>query len=123
MAAKDSMRFPLRITALALGAALSAACAGPTDPGERVWKRKCAACHGSDGAGRTRFAANRPWADLTDGKWRHGPGREPIRKLVADGDPRSTMPPFEGTLTPAEIDAVVGHVLRLAAPGDAEARP
>lgn len=117
------MRFVLRTITLALGATLSAGCAGPKDPGERVWKRKCAACHGNDGAGRTRFAENRPFADLTDGRWRHGPGREPIRKLVADGDPRSTMPPFEGTLTPAEIDAVVDHVLRLAAAGGAGARP
>ena len=117
------MRFIGRITTLALGAALAAGCAGPKDPGERVWKKKCAACHGSDGAGRTRFAENRPFADLTDGKWRHGPGREPIRKLVADGDPRSTMPPFEGTLTPDEIDAVVDHVLELAAAGGTRTRP
>ena len=117
------MRIIGQITTLALAAGLAAGCAGPKDPGERVWKRKCAACHGSDGAGRTRFAENRPFADLTDGKWRHGPGREPIRKLVAAGDPRSTMPPFEGTLSPAEIDAVVGHVLKLAAAGGAEARP
>lgn len=100
---------------MALAAALSAACAEPKDPGERVWKRKCAACHGSDGAGRTRFAENRPWADLTDGRWRHGPGRDALRKLVAEGDPSSTMPPFEGTLTPAEIDAAVDHALKLAA--------
>lgn len=117
------MRFTGRITLLVLAAGLSAGCAGPRDPGERVWKRRCAACHGSDGAGRTRFAENRPFADLTDGKWRHGPDRAAIRKLVAEGDPASTMPPFEGTLTPAEIDAAVDHVLKLAAAKAPGARP
>lgn len=117
------MRLIRRVTSLALAAGLSAGCAGPKDPGERVWRRKCAACHGADGAGRTRFAENRPFADLTDGKWRHGPDRAAIRKLVAEGDPASTMPPFEGTLTPAEIDAAVDHVLKLAAAKAPGARP
>ncbi len=103
------------MTAVALLAALAApGCSAGEAPGERVWRRKCAACHGPDGTGRTRFAEGRPLADLTDGRWRHGPAREAVRRLVAEGDPGSTMPPFSGTLTPAEIDAVVDHVLRLA---------
>lgn len=93
-----------------------AGCARDESPGDRVWKKKCSACHGIDGAGRTRFAKGRPYADLTDGRWRHGSDRESIRRLVADGDPASPMPPFGGRLTPEEIDAVVEHVLKLAAP-------
>lgn len=103
---------------LALAAFFVAGCSPEKDPGARVFRKKCSACHGPDGAGRTRFAEGRPFADLTDGKWRHGRDREALRRLVAEGDPRSTMPPFEGTLTPAEIDAVVDYALRLgAAPG------
>jgi mono/diheme cytochrome c family protein len=111
------MRTTLRITALALAlAALCAAgCAPEKDPGARVFRKRCSACHGRDGAGRTRFAEGRPFADLTDGKWRHGPGREQVRRLVAEGDPRSAMPPFDGRLSPAEIDAVVDYALRLGA--------
>lgn len=112
-----------RIGTLGLGIVLAAACGGPADPGERIWKRRCAACHGSDGSARTRFAENRPWADLTDGKWRRGPDRAALRRLVADGDPGSTMPPFAGTLAPAEVDAVVDHALKLAAAGEAGRRP
>jgi len=114
------MRATRRIAASGLlAAALGlAGCSPAEDPGARVFRKKCSACHGVDGAGRTRFAEGRPYADLTDGKWRHGRDREALRRLVAEGDPRSTMPPFEGTLTPAEIDAVVEHALRLgAAPG------
>ena len=104
------------MTAVALLAALAApGCSAGEAPGERVWRRKCAACHGPDGAGRTRFAEGRPYADLTDGKWKHAPDRESLRRLVAEGDPASPMPPFTGTLTPEEIDAIVDWTLALAA--------
>ena len=98
-----------------IAAGASSGCTADPDPAARVWKRRCAACHGPDGAGRTRFAQGRPWADLTDGKWRHGPDRDALRRLVAEGDPSSAMPPFAGTLTPEEIDAIVDWTLALAA--------
>ena len=118
------MRNRLRITSLSIVLAAGAVgCAVEPDPGARVWRKKCRACHGPDGAGRTRFAEGRPFADLTDGRWRHGPDRESVRRLVADGDPKSTMPPFAGRLSPGEIDAVVDFALKLAAAGPAEVRP
>src|SRR5512138_2861628 len=119
MAAEDSMPRRSRVAALGLVLVLGAlaGCVAERDPGARVWRKKCAACHGADGSGRTRFAEGRPFADLTDGRWRHGPGRGEIRRLVAVGDPKSPMPPFEGRLTPEEIDAVVDYTLRLAAAG------
>jgi mono/diheme cytochrome c family protein len=87
---------------------------GPSDPGERLWLRKCAGCHGKDGRGRTRFAQGRPYVDLTDGKWKHGSDRASILKLVTDGgDPASAMPVYRGRLSPEEIDAVVDHVVKL----------
>ncbi|MFI5181849.1 MAG: c-type cytochrome [Thermoanaerobaculia bacterium] len=113
------MRFPMRIhhrvvPALLAGAALFAAGAcGPSDPGERVWVRKCSACHGKAGRGDTRFAKGRPYADLTDDNWKHGGDFASIRRLIANGDPGSPMPPYEGRLSPEEIDAVSQHVLKL----------
>jgi mono/diheme cytochrome c family protein len=119
------MRNTLRITSLSIVLASVAlpSCAPESDPGARLWRKKCAACHGADGAGRTRFAEGRPFANLTDGRWKHGPDRVSLRRLVADGDPASTMPPFAGRLAPEEIDAVVDHALKLAAPGSAGAKP
>ena len=107
--------------AVVFTALAAAGCGRDEDAGARVWRTKCSACHGPDGSGRTRFAKGRPYADLTDGRWKHGPDRASIRRLVADGDPASPMPPFAGRLTPAEVDAVVDHVLKLAAarPGGA----
>lgn len=75
--------------------------------------RKCSACHGREGRGDTRFAAGRPFAVLTDDLWKHGGDLASIRRLVASGDPASPMPPFEGRLSPEEIDAVSRHVLKL----------
>lgn len=127
IAAKDSTASrraekQLRL-AVALLAILPAAC-GPSDPGERVWNRKCAGCHGVDGRARTKFAIGRPFADLSDGRWKHGPARADIRRLVRDGEPQSPMPPYEGRLSEPEIDAVVDHVLKLAgAPGSSPATP
>ena len=113
----------IRSIALFLAAGGAFGCSGDADPGARVWRKKCSACHGSDGAGRTRFAEGRPFADLTDGRWRHGPDREAVRRLVADGDPASPMPPFAGRLSPEEIDAVVDFSLGRAAAGRPGARP
>jgi cbb3-type cytochrome c oxidase subunit III len=88
---------------------------GPRDPGTRVFIRKCSACHGEDGQGRTKFAEGRPYTDLTDGVWRHGGDFDSIRTLIAEGDPKSPMPAYKGRLTPEEIDAVAHYVETLAA--------
>ncbi len=101
--------------ALYLLAAAAAACAGPKDPGERVWVRRCAACHGRDGRGRTKFARNRPFADLTDGRWKQGGDRASIRRTIEDGVPGTQMEGFRRKLSPQEIDAVTDEVLRLEA--------
>jgi len=102
---------------------LGAAACGPKDPGERVWVRKCSACHGREGRGDTRFARGRPFAVLTDGAWKHGGDLDSIRRLVADGDPKSPMPPYRDRLTPEEIDAVSRHVLLLEARARAAPAP
>lgn len=90
-------------------ALLPQAC-GPSDPGTRVFRRKCAGCHGPDGRGRTKYAEGHPYIDLTDEKWKHGGDLESLRRLIAKGDPKSPMPPYEGRLTAEEIDAVARYV-------------
>ncbi|HQR46846.1 MAG TPA: c-type cytochrome [Thermoanaerobaculia bacterium] len=105
-------RAPSLPAALA-AAALAAGGCGPTDPGERIWARKCAACHGREGRGDTRFARGRPYAVLTDDTWKHGGDLDSIRRLVAEGDPASPMPAYRGRLGPDEIEAVSRHVLVL----------
>lgn len=100
--------------AAALLAGFALAGCGPSDPGERVWARRCASCHGDDGRGRTKFAEGRPFADLTDGEWKHGSDLDSMKRLIEAGDPKSPMPPFQGRISPEEIDVVARHVQALA---------
>jgi hypothetical protein len=118
------MSSTLRITSLSIALATGAliSCATESDPGARLWRK-------NRGVPRRRrhrphpLRPGRPFADLTDGRWKHGSDRASVRRLVADGDPASTMPPFDGRLAPAEIDTVVDHALKLATPAPAGARP
>jgi mono/diheme cytochrome c family protein len=105
--------FVNRVLTGAIATTLLTAGCGPKDPGERVWGRKCSACHGRDGRGDTRFAKGRPFANLTDDAWKHGGDLASIRRLIEDGDPRSPMPPFRDRLSSEDIDAVSAHVLEL----------
>jgi cytochrome c oxidase cbb3-type subunit 3 len=111
---RKSSRIP-PFGAFLLAVAGLAAC-GPADRGERVWLRRCAACHGKDGRGRTKFGANRPYTDLSDGLWKHGGDFDTIRRVIADGgDPKSPMPVFRGRLSEEDIDAVAHYVEKLPA--------
>ncbi len=113
------MRLPMKrrlrsgIAALGVALGLLSAGCGPTDPGERVWVRKCSACHGREGRGDTRFGRSRPYTNLTDDVWRHGGDLDSIRRLITDGDPKSPMPAYRGRLSPEEIEAVTRYVLIL----------
>ena len=82
--------------------------------GTRVYRRHCAACHGDDGAGRTRFGRSRPFANLVDGVHRHPSDPASVKRLLLEGDPASPMPPFAGKLSDEEVDAVLRHVETLA---------
>ncbi|MEO6324364.1 MAG: c-type cytochrome [Thermoanaerobaculia bacterium] len=81
------------------------ACA-PANPGEQVWVKKCAGCHGSDGRGETKFAQGRPFANLTDDRWKHGDSHEAIVRLITEGDEKSPMPAYRDRLTAEQIEAV-----------------
>jgi cytochrome c6 len=88
--------------------------------GQRLFERRCASCHNSNGDGKTITASRFPFANLIDGKWRGDGSQASIEKQVREGhDP---MPKFEGKLTDEEIRDVSAYVLALAA-ASAQARP
>jgi mono/diheme cytochrome c family protein len=81
--------------------------------GQRVFERRCASCHNSNGDGKTITASRFPYANLIDGKWRGDGSQASIERQVREGhDP---MPRFEGKLTNEEIRNVSAYVLALAA--------
>ncbi|MGH9398771.1 MAG: c-type cytochrome [Thermoanaerobaculia bacterium] len=81
--------------------------------GRRVFERRCASCHNSNGDGDTVTASRFPYANLLDGKWRGHGSLASIERQIREGhDP---MPKFEGKLTDQEIRDAAGYVLALAA--------
>ena len=104
-------------TTLVLAAALAVgACArGHEEAPRRVDVRvnfatRCAFCHGQDGEGHMSPVAGYPNANLADGIWVHGGTKQEIVKTITSGVPDTPMPPFEGVVSPAEIDALADYV-------------
>ena len=80
--------------------------------GAAVYAIRCAPCHGSEGGGDGPAAASitpKP-RNFHDADFWRGRTGEQLRLVVRQGKPGTLMPPFEGVLTPAEIDEVVGYV-------------
>jgi len=78
--------------ALAIAATLAAVLLTGCDewlaksPGEKLWRRHCAECHGLDGAGNTPRYMGNSYADLTDDSWRVGNGdRGSLEAVVREG--------------------------------------
>ena len=75
------------IAVLALGAGAGCKNLFPhRSPGEVLWRKHCADCHGLDGAGNTPQYMGNPWADLTDDHWKTGGGDESsFESVVREG--------------------------------------
>ncbi len=87
----------------------------PEAPGPRgasIYALRCAPCHGPEGGGDGPAAASidpKP-RNFRDAAFWHGRTAEQLRLVVRQGKPGTLMPPFEGVLSSAEIDDVVGHL-------------
>lgn len=89
--------------------------------GAGIYQSRCAACHGSDGAGGTpvEFIWSHPWTEVRAasfrqplmGGWQSNPAA--FARLVAHGLPGRVMPGF-GTLTKPEMTALYNYVNALA---------
>ena len=79
--------------------------------GHRIFERKCASCHASNGDGRTIVAGHFPYANLVDGKWRSDGSAAVIEHQIRYG--KDPMPKFEGKLTDEEIRQTVAYVQAL----------
>jgi cytochrome c6 len=108
---------------LLFGAAGVVACRGPRLPeadgkgrelaaGQRIFERKCASCHNTNGNGKTITAGRFPYANLIDGVWRSDGSPAAIERQIRRG--RDPMPKFEGKLSDEEIRETAAYVLELA---------
>ena len=108
---------------LAAPVALLAACgsgaAGPgtgaradVAQGQAVYETRCAPCHGIEGGGDGPAAAAiepKP-RNFRDPAFWKGRTRDQLRLVVEQGKPGTLMAPFEGALSPEEIDDVVAYL-------------
>ena len=80
--------------------------------GAMIFATRCAPCHGADGRGDGPAAAGldpKP-RNFHDPEFWRGRTAEQLRLVVRNGKPGTLMPPFEGALSPEEIDAVVAQL-------------
>jgi mono/diheme cytochrome c family protein len=113
-------------TALAFTLAVLSACRRPplqdvargdrdAAAGRRIFERRCASCHNTNGDGKTVVAGHFPYANLIDGVWRSDGSLAAIERQVRLGhDP---MPAFERKLTGEEVRQVATYVVALAHAG------
>ena len=102
----------LVLVSICLAAAMARA-ADP-DPGARLYAERCSGCHGDDGKGDGPAAdalVPRP-RNFRDAAFWHDRTTAQLVTIVKKGKPGTMMPPFEGVLSDAEIDAVVRSLAR-----------
>lgn len=80
-------------------------------PGEKLYHRLCAKCHGADGAGNTPRYMGNAWADLADGSWRHGGDPGSLEMVIREGVFGEM--PGNPDLSVEEMRQLVDHVLSL----------
>jgi cytochrome c6 len=91
-----------------------AICAGPAradDAAATLFKTKCAACHGPDGAGKTPAGAAMKVRDLRADEVQKQSDAD-LTATVTKG--KNKMPAFGGKLQKEEIDQLVAYVRGLA---------
>jgi mono/diheme cytochrome c family protein len=86
---------------------------------ERLWKAKCASCHGADGKGQTDQGQKMGIADYTAAAWQKSHTGAQIKTAIENGVNREKggkkqeMDGFKDKLTPEQIDSLVEYVQAL----------
>ena len=130
------MRTPSRslLAAAGLGgffliAGASTAFAADADPKiARLWKAKCASCHGADGKADTSQGKNMATRDMTAAAWQKSFTDAQIKSAISDGFKRTTptgvkqeMEGFKDKIEPDKMDALVKYIRGLGPAGAAPA--
>ncbi len=106
-----------------VGAVLSLACApaiaaDAPDAG-KIWKDKCASCHGATGKGDTKMGGKMKIADMTSAEWQKKYDDAAIKKAILegvtreDGDVKKKMKAYKD-FKPEEVDALLAFIRAMA---------
>lgn len=93
--------------------ALIGAWAGPSraeNPGEALFKSKCAACHGPDGKGETTMGKTLKIRDLGSAAVQSQSTAQ-LTEIVTKG--KNKMPAYDGKITKEQIGQLVAYVREL----------
>ncbi len=109
------------IGASPLGLLLLAAmpAAGNDPKTERLWKAKCASCHGVDGKAETEQGKKMSMHDITTAAWQKSFTDEKIKQVIPDGvddqkeGKHKQMDPYKAKLMPGEVDSLVAYCREL----------
>lgn len=79
--------------------------------GEKLWRKRCADCHGLNAAGNTVQYMGNPYADLTDNNWKYGGDRTSLMSSIRGGV--FAHPNELKQLTDAEVASVIDYLREL----------
>ncbi len=105
------------VTAAIVSWARPAAAADPAV--ERMFKAKCAACHGADGKAQTKQGEKMKIRDMTAAAWKKEFTTDKIKATILDGVTRDKdgvkqeMKPFKGKITDEQVAALADYVRSL----------
>ncbi|MBZ0112564.1 MAG: cytochrome c [Thermoanaerobaculia bacterium] len=77
-------------------------------PGEKLYRKRCASCHGIDARGNTLKYMSNAKADLTDDTWYNGQGSDAMAMVIENGVFGSM--PDNKDLSQEEIRQIVEHL-------------
>jgi mono/diheme cytochrome c family protein len=87
---------------------------------ERLWKAKCASCHGADGKAQTENGKKQKVADYTAKEWQAAKNDADLKKAILEGvkkekdGVKQEMDGYSDALKPGEADALVAYIRALA---------
>ena len=86
---------------------------------ERLWKSKCASCHGVDGKAQTPQGKQMGVADYTTPEWQKGRDDAQLKKAILEGVKLSRegksleMSGYKDQLSPEQAEQLVAHIRAL----------
>jgi mono/diheme cytochrome c family protein len=86
---------------------VSAYAARADEPGEQLYKTKCAACHGGDGKGETAFGKTNKLRDLGSAEVQKQSDGE-LTGIITSG--KNKMPTYGKSLKPDQIKDLVAYM-------------
>jgi mono/diheme cytochrome c family protein len=113
-----NMRWWTLVTLLA-SSSLALAGAPPDPKVERLWRAKCASCHGDDGKGQTDQGKKMAVSDMSTAEWQQKFTDEKIKDGINNGvkqekgGVKQEMDAYKTKLRPEQVDSLVAYTRSL----------